>query len=727
MEDNILCKIHHFPLIITKIFEYSLKRPFILHFLFEKSKYLKERAEKFKIEKFNILSKQINNLYSLFYEIQNLSNHYNIIMTKKLKIEDEEKKYYITKPNINILYDASENLIDKYKMFFQYNHNINIIKNFESLFEFCSIQPFIFLSINLFSKDNDINKINLDLTEADLDINYIKYINMNNFVNAIKNQKMKLVINIYNRYNKSKLKNFYMNNYFTNIDLIKNLKIEELYFIRPSLDENEKLENIFFKTEIIEEIELMFKLINDLKNKDDILFINFSDTIIKTISLYYNDIIKKEVIKTSFNNNFKNLKNININSNLVNKNIMNLMKKIFKFNLSIIHYEDIINFNFDKNKKIEETLTINDGILNINFGNNIIYNKYLYKYLSNMFSFNNSYLAKKVYKIEIIYNYEDNEQFINSDYNIEFEKGIDKCYLSNLKEIIIKNTSNKVNKKAIINHNQLFNFFSFIYSASNTLSIINIHDTFTPFNISDIFRNKNIINNIIQLSIISPSLNRYNYSEIIEKINKCENLQYILIDTLFSNFNDSFYDIKISKNLKNIKEFKFNDFFEYKNIDKNKIIFKQNCLIDNELFEIFSEIVENENQLQKIELNGFHYKLDNIKNKNITSLEINLEENDRDYKINKIKFKDINLRLNNFPNLASLYIYVDIVQKVDNFILHPISPKLKRIFLFSSYIICDINQLDKYLQRNGVELIVRNIDNFNKSKILAYITSFPNI
>ena len=355
-------------------------------------------------------------------------------MTKKLKIEDEEKKYYITKPNINILYDASENLIDKYKMFFQYNHNINIG---ESLFEFCSIQPFIFLSINLFSKDNDINKINLDLTEADLDINYIKYINMNNLVNAIKNQKMKLVINIYNRYNKSKLKNFYMNNYFTNIDLIKNLKIEELYFIRPSLDENEKLENIFFKTEIIEEIELMFKLINDLKNKDDILFINFSDTIIKTISLYYNDIIKKEVIKTSFNNNFKNLKNININSNLVNKNIMNLMKKIFKFNLSIIHYEDIINFNFDKNKKIEETLTINDGILNINFGNNIIYNKYLYKYLSNMFSFNNSYLAKKVYKIEIIYNYEDNEQFINSDYNIEFEKGIDKCYLSNLKEIII--------------------------------------------------------------------------------------------------------------------------------------------------------------------------------------------------------------------------------------------------------------------------------------------------
>ena len=77
------------------------------------------------------------------------------------------------------------------------------------------------------------------------------------------------------------------------------------------------------------------------------------------------------------------------------------------------------------------------------------------------------------------------------------------------------------------------------------------------------------------------------------------NLQYINIDTLSSNYNDSFNDIKVSKNLKDIKEFKFNDFFEYKNIDKKEIVFKQDCLIDKDLVDIFSEIIENEKNLEK--------------------------------------------------------------------------------------------------------------------------------
>ena len=40
---------------------------------------------------------------------------------------------------------------------------------------------------------------------------------------------------------------------------------------------------------------------------------------------------------------------------------------------------------------------------------------------------------------------------------------------------------------------------------------------------------------------------------------------------------------------------------------------------------------------------------------------------------------------------------------------------------------CDINSLDDLLKKNGVELIVRIIDSYNKGMIMAYIASFPNI
>ena len=176
-----------------------------------------------------------------------------------------------------------------------------------------------------------------------------------------------------------------------------------------------------------------------------------------------------------------------------------------------------------------------------------------------------------------------------------------------------------------------------------------------------------------------------------------------------------------------IKEFYFNDFFIYENIEKKKIIYKQNNNINKDLFFIFSEIIENEKNLEKMELNGFLYNFDKIRNQNLKNIEINLEEDDKDYIINKIKFQKINLKLQNFPNLNSLYIYVDILQTVENFIQLPINPNLKRMFLFSSYINCDINALDDLLKKNGVELIVRTIGSYNKGMIMAYIASFPHI
>ena len=716
MEHNILCNIKHFPLIITKIFGYSLKRPFIIHSMIQQSEYLKEKLDKFKIDKYNTLSKQINKLYSFFEEISVFQKNYEKTMTQNINIEHEEKNFYLTKPYINSLSEISDKFFSFYKSLLGNNKDKYFFT--KSLFEYCSSQPYILLSINLFSKDNDINNINMELTEADLDYSYIKFLNKNQNLEQRIKQNMRIVINIYNKYYKFKKKFFLKNVYYNNINLLKQLNIEEIYFIKS----NEEFENIYlYKNQIIEEINTMFTLIQELKNKNKIINVNFSDSIIKNISLLYNEI---ELIKTFNNNNeFKNLKKIGISHNLLNNNIKKIIHNLFNYNSSVICYQDIINLN--------NTVQFFDNEdLYINLENRIIYDINLYKYLSNIFNIKNNLLSEKIKKIEIIYNCQDINLFFKSNFSLDeqfIKDKINKCYLPNLTEIIIKNNTNRVYRQITkkISTNKLFNFISFICSFSKSLSSIIINDSFIPFNVLD-YNNMNITN-ITNLNIRSPSLNEYSYSEIIGIINKFKNIQYINIDTLSSEFNDSFNDVSISKNLENIKEFNFNDFFSYKNIEKNKIIFKQSCNIDKDLFCIFSEIVENEKQLENLELNGFLYNFGEIKNKNVKDIKINLEENDKKYEINKIKFKEINLKLQNFPNLNNLYIYVDILQTVDNLIQFPIiNTNLKRIFLFSSYINCDINKFDNLLKQNGVELILRIIESYNKGMIMAYIASFPN-
>ena len=728
MEDNILCKIHHFPLIITKILNYSLKRPFILHYVLAQSEGLKEKLNKLKLDKYNSFSKEINDLFSFSNEILSFKSQYDNIMTKEIKIEEEEFNFYITKPYINTLFDFYDKLFSYYKKFININSS-NIEHLFaESLFEFCLSQPYITLSINLFSKNNNFNDLNMELRDADLDYNFLKYLNINRKININAKQKMKLCINIYNKYSKIKIKEFKKNEYYNNIDLLKDLNIEEIYFIRPNIKEEEKIENILYKNEIIDEINIMFILLKELKNKNELIKIYFTDNIIKNISLYYNE-IKSLKILSEKRKEFKNLKNIGISSNLINGNIKNIIYNFFNYNLAVIYYKDII-----KNDIINNMNIFDNDTLYINLEHHMIYDMNLYKFLSNIFSIKNSQFTEKIKKIEIIYNCEDINLFYknNSDINNNlFKKEVkNNCILPHLNEIIIKNNINKVYKPNILNNknislNKIFNFINFICSYSKNLSSIIIQDSYIPFNIFD-YNNINI-NSISLLNLKSPSLNIYTYSEIIERINRLHNIQYITIDTLSSNFNDSFDDIKINKNLKNLKEFIFNDFFVYKNVENNRIIFKQNCSIDKDLVDIFSEIIENEKNLERIELNGFHYNLDKIKNENVKNLELNLEENDKQYKIRQIKFNDINLKLNNFPNLNTLYIYIDILHYVDDIIQLPLNPNLKRIFLFSSYMDCDINSLDDLLKKNGVELIVRIIDSYNKGMIMAYIASFPNI
>ena len=408
----------------------------------------------------------------------------------------------------------------------------------------------------------------------------------------------------------------------------------------------------------------------------------------------------------------------------MNKNIKNIIFKFFHFCLSFIEYQDIIDNKFIINGNNKDILLINENTLYINLENNLIYNKSIFEYLSKLFNNNNIIRTNKIYKLIIVYEYDNINIINNKKYFIDNLENINqkKCFLPNLNEIIINNITNKICHKNLINPSKIFDIITFLCFNSYSLSSIILNDTYLPYNILDIFNNDNIfINKIKNIKINSSSLNAYNYSTIIERINKCINLEYISINTMSSNFNDSFGNIKISKNLKKIKKFSFDDFFTFSNEEK-EIKFIQNPSIDKELINIFSEIIENKKNLEVLKLNGFHYNFDKIKNRYVKYMQINLEENDKDYKINNT-YKKINLKLDNFPELQSFYIYVDILYEIDNFIKEPISTNLQRVFLFTSFIKCNITQLDIFLKKNNVELIVRNIEFFNKSKILAYISS----
>ena len=740
---SILYKINHKPLLIGKIFEFSLQRPFILFQLIEKSKYLKDKIEKLKISKKNDFSKEDNNIFSLFFDILKFNEFFEEIMSKKIIIDKEEKNYFITKPNINLLYDEIlQELFNEFKIYLPKKSN-----NFfaRALLEYCMNKPFISLSINLFTKENN-SDFNFEFTENDLDINYLKYINKKENINVIKNQRIKLCINIYNRYyNKEKIKGMNVKGYYTNIDLINNLKIKEIHFIRPSFYENYIIEKIFNKNGMIEELKIMFNFLKNIKYPEEITLVQFSDNIIKNISLMKNEIstmLNLNLLNDNDegNNNkindyllFKNLKHIGVNANLMSMDIKRIIFNIFHSNLFFISYQDIMDNNIIKNyENNKENVFIEEGAIYINLEKNIIYNNNFYRYLTQLFNPKNSSLINKINKLVIIYECDDLNMVINSNYNIDIDdmkkKYKNNCVLPNLKEIIINNTTNKICDKAIIEPNKILDFISFLCLNSNYLSSLKINDTYLPFNILNIFdNNSHFINNITNLEIKSSSLSNYNYNIIIEKINKCPNLQYILINTMNSNFNDSFEDIKVSSKLKDIKLFSFNDFFLYKNTAHKNIQFIQKSSIEKDLVELFSEIIENENNLETLELKGFHYNFDGIKNMNVKLIKVNLEKSEKDYKINQIKFKKINMKLNNFQNLNKIEIYVDILYQVDDFIKMPIESKLKTVDLYVSVISCDINNLDKLLRENGVELIVRNIEIFNKSKELAYISSFPMV
>ena len=740
---SILYKINHKPLLIGKIFEFSLQRPFILFQLIEKSKYLKDKIEELKISKKNDFTKEDNNIYSLFFDILKFNESFEEIMSKKIIIDKEEKSYFVTKPNINLLYEEIlQELFNEFKIYLPKKAS-NFFAG--ALLEYCMNKPFISLSINLFTKENN-SDFNFEFTEDDLDINYLKYINKKENTNATKNQRIKLCINIYNRYyNKEKIKGMNVKGYYTNIDLINNLKIKEIHFIRPSFYENYIIEKIFNKNGMIEELKIMFNFLKNIKYPEEITLVQFSDNIIKNISLMKNEVStmlglnllnsNDKGISNSINDYllFKNLKYIGVNANLMNMDIKRIMFNIFHYKLFFISYKDIMNNNIIKNyENNKESLFIEEGTIYINLERNIIYNNNFYRYLTQLFNPKNSSLINKINKLVIVYECDDSNMVINSNYNIDIDDMKNKykynCVLPNLKEIIFSNTTNKICDKAIIEPNKILDFISFLCLNSNNVTSLKINDTYLPFNILNVFENNDhFINNITNLEIKSSSLSNYNYNIIIEKINKCPNLKYILINTMNSNFNDSFGDIKVSSKLKDIKLFSFNDFFLYKNTEHKRIQFIQKSSIEKELVELFSEIIENENNLETLELKGFHYNFDGIKNMNVKLIKVNLEKSEKDYKINQNKFKKINMKLNNFQNLNKIEIYVDILYQVDDFIKMPIESKLKTVDLYVSVISCDINNLDKLLKENGVELIVRNIEIFNKSKELAYISSFPMV
>ena len=247
---ELLCKIKHTPIIITEIFNFSLSRPFIFPYLISKSKKLQDKISNFQIVKYNNFPIEINKFYEKFFVVNklynNLKSSFNNIMN--CKNVASEKNYFLSKPNINLLY---ENNLKEFKYLLDISDK-NITEKF--LMDFCFNMPWIFLSVHLFINPNIISNTYIsnitEISDQDLDYKYLKLLNKNE--NIKKNQKTIIQINIKNKYfdkNSSILKDKKIEIDNTNIELLINGEKQNLtetyYFDKIGENEVYIIENFY--------------------------------------------------------------------------------------------------------------------------------------------------------------------------------------------------------------------------------------------------------------------------------------------------------------------------------------------------------------------------------------------------------------------------------------------------------------------------------------------------
>ena len=572
---SILNKIKFKPLLVEKIFSYSLNRPYPLFYIISNDLILKNRLNSiFKNIKQN--KNKLNNEYN--------TNLFNLLLIKEILLQliqwlNEKKiqsisynliKYELKYSYIQYIYDLAINYFIKHENFVL---NKNIIKSI--IFDYCGLLDNFVITLfpndstyldysyisfieELNSKSKSKNKINQNIK---LILIFDEYKYYNKILKEIKYKNITEIIVIFDDENLNKkelLKNF--DNYLSHIKHLENINkiifinrtnnnylINNNNNIKINNENYQSLLNYFFDNLYIEkDIKYIFKLI---KNIEDIRVETIGYIYIyEKIKLYYfiNEVfhsLKSNILNKDNNIQYyiynklliiKNKNNplkiydllINISNYLNNNNL----EYLFIINNNSLIYDEQENYNNIKfiNNNLKEFVYINNQesknvkklIEYLSFlYNNIEYNIYEgYDEKNNLIFFRKGKTYIQSFDLINLFNYNKiltKIKLINEKININYNKERTKLEIINIEEI--KNEINSI----IDNNLNLNHFTQFIYNQINLKELkINRFD----------FRFKDIANNNINILNIN-----YENNPLIMKYKLLEHNLKIDINKLFPN------------------------------------------------------------------------------------------------------------------------------------------------------------------------------------------------
>ena len=483
MNKLILHKIYHKPLLIEKIFPYTINRPLIFQILLKYDLSLKE------------------SLKSAFKSLKKSNN-----------LDDETNETFKRFISYRLIFE--KNLYEKYLLNFDY-----ILNSFKEDIYFNFIQRYFFKIIN---RNMDIKyRINKDETINNFVLDYFQY-----------HKKMCLYIFPGTKTNLDLIKKikyteldidliFFINdNKFLSIDIKselinKNFKVKNIYFV---FDKRKNLDNNI----IFDHIKEYIDIINKMKNKKDII----------KISLKYLGQKQKIFINYLYENNLcinlVNLEKVEYNENIALYDKINLRYKLnyifnknFFFNLIILTSEDFnnikeikeekkkylmnkLNFFKHNNNNTELKIMLFDFQNNSPYDDNFIY--FCEKYLSDIYYINTIIIRN----------------IGTTNYKIDCKKNIKKPLIKfNILKNIIYEKKNNINNETI--ENEIKEFVDLFFYTDNLFYKINTDNILIYSDDLEIFEKINVdkanFDNIIYEIIFQKELTNKMCEDINNNIN----------------------------------------------------------------------------------------------------------------------------------------------------------------------------------------------------------------
>ena len=308
-------------------------------------------------------------------------------------------------------------------------------------------------------------------------------------------------------------------------------------------------------------------------------------------------ILKKKL--GNINLNLNSLKNIDFNDDCMINNIQRFklrynLKKIFGYNawcklitITPKDFENIFELNEEEQKNLHKKINsfqnsnTNFNIIYLNLENNALYQKKFYyfceKYLNN----------NKNINILIL------DNIGNINYDNEFAKNIKKIPKIKLPSLIqILSENNLIEKEKIIQNNNLIIEKDF----KKIKEFINSIFEYNKLLVYEGYNSKN--------QLIYYNVSKKIYKDELERIFETNNTVITTLNLMFENVQIKYY--RENKHLSIV--------------NNNKI--GEDYLCDTQI-QAFSEFIKDFTEIKDLTIDGFNYKLNEIDNDNIISLNVN--------------------------------------------------------------------------------------------------------